>query len=277
MVDIYEYLDYRKLLKALYEERKKENRRFSHRFIGQMVGFSSPGYFLKVIQGKLNLPHDKLLALAKLFRLRKAELRYLELLVNLAHARTDEDKSYWFHQVLAARRGKVKVLTEEQYKLFSRWYYVAIYEMLRYNVTERDSDQLASMLEPPITPARARDAVEVLVKLGLVTEAPNGILEKTDANVSTGEEWAAMAVRAFQKETTRLAARALQKTPKERRDISTITVALSEQSLDIVRDKLRFVRREILELSQADDAADCVYNLNLQLFPVTRKQERVES
>lgn len=277
MIDVYEYLDYRALLKALYEERKGENRRFSHRYIGQMAGFSSSAHFLKVIQGKLNLHHDKLLALAKLFRLKRAELRYLELLVSLAHARTDEDKTYWFHQVLAARRGKVKVLTEEQYKLFSKWYYVVIYEMLRYNLCARDYDRLASMLEPAITPARAREAIEVLVKLGLVTEAPDGILERTDANLSTGEAWVGMAIRAFQKETTRLAGRALQEVPKERRDISTITAALSQRSIDIVRDKLRVFRREILELSKTDEDADCVYNLNLQLFPVTKKQERVES
>ena len=58
MIEPFEYLNYRKLLKDLYDERKAVNSNFSYRFIAQKVGFASAGFFTrKVILSRKTLEH----------------------------------------------------------------------------------------------------------------------------------------------------------------------------------------------------------------------------
>jgi uncharacterized protein (TIGR02147 family) len=53
------------------------------------------------------------------------------------------------------------------------------------------------------------------------------------------------------------------------RDISTLTLSISESSLQRMKEKIRECRRELLEIAKADEHADRVYQLNLQLFPLS--------
>lgn len=49
MVDIFCYTDYRKFLFDFYEAKKRSTPHFSHRYVAQKVGFSSSGFFSKII------------------------------------------------------------------------------------------------------------------------------------------------------------------------------------------------------------------------------------
>ena len=66
-----------------------------------------------------------------------------------------------------------------------------------------------------------------------------------------------------------LAREALYSVPKTHRDISTLTLSISEQGLQHIKEKIKDCRRELLEIAKADENADRVYQLNLQLFPLS--------
>ncbi len=58
--------------------------------------------------------------------------------------------------------------------------------------------------------------------------------------------------------------------PKEERDISTVTVSTSQKCMIAVRERLAQARREILEMIAAEEGVDGVYQVNLQVFPLTK-------
>ncbi len=274
VISPYDYLDYRELLTDLYQDRKSQNRGFSHRYIAKKLGVSSAGYFSKVLTGRIHLSGAMTLAIARLFGFRKHETHYFELLVQYHQADKHEERKYYFERLIGMRRSKAKNLTEEQYELYSNWYCAAILELLDFYMFSDNYAQLASSLEPSITEAQAKKAIAILERLQLIRKNPDGFYEKTDAIISAGENWKSLSIMNFQKETMNLAQRALDAIPKERRDISTLTLSISEDSVERIKEKIRDMRRELLEIARADERTDAVYQVNLQLFPLTAQDGR---
>jgi uncharacterized protein (TIGR02147 family) len=94
----------------------------------------------------------------------------------------------------------------------------------------------------------------------------------TDAHVTTGERWEALAIRDFQKQTIMLSADSLTRDPKQTRDISSLTVSVDQEAFDEIREIIRECRAAIVRrIDQIPDGSrDRVYQLNIQCIPLTR-------
>jgi len=79
-----------------------------------------------------------------------------------------------------------------------------------------------------------------------------------------------VAANAFQHTMATMAQDAIDRFEQHEREFSSITVGLSEGVYKAVLRELAGVRERIIELSSRDHAPDRVYQLNLQLFPLSR-------
>lgn len=131
-MDIFAYSDYRLLLKELYDQRKREDAKFSYRYIAMHAGFKSAGFFSQVLQGKSNISLRIAVSLGKVFKLKGPELEYFENLVHLNQAKTQADRQHFFQRLLSLKQGKPKTLESAQYELFTKWYYLAVHELLSF-------------------------------------------------------------------------------------------------------------------------------------------------
>jgi uncharacterized protein (TIGR02147 family) len=268
-LNLFDYFDYRNLMRDLYKERKAEDAGFSYRSIARRAGFSSAGFFTKILQGKSNISLPLIFKFAEVFKLTKAQTDYFELLVLFAQATSNSEKRHYFEKIVTVRKSKVKTLDPVQFELFDKWYYVAVREILDVYLFSDDYKDLAKKVYPPIKPSEAKEAVETLEKLGLIRRDPNGYYKRLDTIVSSGDEWESLVIQKYQSETIELAREALYAVPKTNRDISTLTLSISESGLQRLKEKIKEYRRELLEIAKADENADRVYQLNLQLFPLS--------
>jgi uncharacterized protein (TIGR02147 family) len=268
-INFFDYFDYRTLMRDLYRERKGEDTRFSYRHIAQKAGFSSAGFFTKVIQGKSNISLPLIFKFAEVFKLTQAQTNYFELLVLFNQATSNSEKRHYFEKIVALRKSKMKTLDPVQFELFGKWYYVAVRELLDVCLFNDDYKDLAKKVYPPIKPSEAKEAIETLEKLRLIRRDPNGYYKRLDAIVSSGDAWESLVIQKYQSDTIELAREALYAVPKTHRDISTLTLSISESGLQRVKEKIKLCRRELLEIAKADENADRVYQLNLQLFPLS--------
>lgn len=273
MIDIYSYFDYRKLLKELYQERKAQDGKFSYRYICLKSGIRSPGYFSNVLAGKSNISLKVVLKLSQVFALKRPEAEYFELLVLFNQAKTHDEKTLLFDRILKLKKSKVKTLDASYYELFSHWYYPAIRECLDFHAFRGDYRELSQMISPAVTPREAERAITVLETLGLIKKNEQGVYERVEALASTGDEVRSMAIVQFQKDTLELAKRSYDAFPLEARDNSTLTISISRRNFPKVKEKIRSMRREILELAKSDDDTDTVFHLNFIAFPLTRWKE----
>jgi uncharacterized protein (TIGR02147 family) len=270
---IFDYLEYREYLKDHYESNKQRNSFFSYRYIAAKTGLDS-SFYVKVLQKQLHISAKALPGLINFLNLNKKESDYFTLLVKFNRARNQDEMKLYFEKLIEFREPRTRALDAEKYEYYSKWYYVAIRELLNYCPFDGDFKSLAAKLNPPISEAKARRALELLVKLGLVKKRDDGYYELTDQFITTGESWNSIAVENYQRETIRLAGESIRRIPKQDRETSTVTVSVSRKCFKVMKERLREVRKELLEMARIDNDPDGVYQINFQVFPLTRADHR---
>jgi uncharacterized protein (TIGR02147 family) len=259
-------------MKELYEERKKENPTFSYRFIAQKVGFTSAGFFTNILQGKRNISAENIFKFAHLFKLKRHETEYFELLVLFDQAKNHEQKKYYFEKILASKRSKIKVTEARQYEFYSQWFYTAVREVLDvYRFDGKDYAELARKVSPAISAAQAKKAIDLLVSMGFIKRCEDGVYRQSDEFITTGYEAPTVAVTNFLMSTTDLAREAIDRYPREERSMSTLTFSCSADGFKNIEERLKTFRREILEIVRADKNRDRVYHVNFHVYPMSKK------
>jgi uncharacterized protein (TIGR02147 family) len=224
-----------------------------------------------VFQGRKNLANASIPHFVKLMKLTQREAEYFKLLVLFNKAKSNDEIRILFEKMLPYIELGARKIESGAYEYYTKWYYAAVREVLAYFPFNADYASLAQMTVPEIGVREAKKAVALLLKLGFIKRSRAGRYELTSRFITTGEEWRSIAVRRFQKETIGLALKALDDVPKEQRDISTVTVTLSEDGFARMREKLKAFRREVLELAHQEGNADAAYHLNLQLIPIGKR------
>jgi uncharacterized protein (TIGR02147 family) len=264
-MDIYDYSDYRLLLRDLYVERKKKDPKFSYRFMATRAGFKSAGFFTQIIQGKTNISIRTALSLATVFKMRAFEVEFFESLVNYNQSKNQADKQHYFQRIISLKRAKLKTLDEGQYLLFTKWYYLAVRELLGIMPFKDEYKELANAILPRITPAEAKEAVKVLEQLNLIRKNPYGIYERLDAALTTGDQWNSIAIT----ETLDLAKASYARVDKEFRAHSTLTLCISNGEFRWIKGELGNLRKKILEMAKNAPNPDRVYQINFNVFPLS--------
>ena len=268
MKKIYDYIDYHEFLKDFYLEHKQENSYFSFRFIGMKLDLD-PGFVAKVMQGKMHLALKSIPKFATFCRLTKRETEYFDCMVKFGRAKNERDVKLYFEKLVSMKGVDARVLEKKQYQFYTKWYYTAVRALLGYYRFSGNYAALAKKLSPAITVEQAKDAVKLLSQLGLVRPDAEGIYRLSNAMISTGEAWHSEAIHAFQMETLALARESLDRHPKELRDISTITVSISHKDLMDIRERAKEFRQSILQLKTGNEEQDVVYQINVQVIPLT--------
>jgi uncharacterized protein (TIGR02147 family) len=274
MTDIFEYLEYQDFLRDHYAHSKSRHRFFSFRYIALKTGLDA-SFYVKVLNKQKHISDTAIPALAGFLKFNKRESEYFAMLVRFNKAKRPEQERLYFEKLLSLRNPVTKKLDKDNYDYFSSWRNVAVWEELKVISFKGNFSDLAARLNPPITATQAKSSIQLLEKLGMVSREKDGTYRATEQFVSSDGVTRAMAVRAFQKEMSMLAAGAIERIPKEKRDISTLTLSTSTACLEAIRERLTEVRQEIMEMVKKDGEAEEVYQLNFQIFPLTsnRKME----
>jgi uncharacterized protein (TIGR02147 family) len=271
-MNVFEYLDYRLFLKEFYEERKKENSFFSYRFIGQKVGMD-PGYLVKVLQGRYHIAEASIEKFASLCKLNEKEGAYFSALVSFGKAKSERQIKVYFEKLLSLKNVKARHIEASQYEFYQKWCYSAVRALVGFCGFRGDYKELAERLSPPISVWDAKKAIGLLERLNLIRK-DRGTYTLTDAVITTGKEWKSIAVREFQRQTIDLARESLDRHAKEIRDISTVTIAIASNDLAEIKERIQEFRNTILGVAADNQNPDCVYQLNVQLIPLTKVERK---
>jgi uncharacterized protein (TIGR02147 family) len=270
-LSIYEYLDYRQYIEA-YCSRKKEMRRgFSYRVFCRKAGIRSAGYLSDVVAGKRNLTQANVEKFAKAMDLDGKAQAYLDLLVSYKHAKTAEAKQSVYALLMESLPLRIQRLRQSQLDYFSKWYNVAIRELLSVRACKDDYRAIAMLLHPPIAPAQAESAMALLHRLGLIEKDGEGNWKSRHVSlVSKGEDADSMLFRVFRKEMASKGAEALDLVPAHLQTCFNMTMSLSPAGMERLVECMKQFHRRALETVQSDSGEDRVIQVNLHMFPLTQ-------
>jgi uncharacterized protein (TIGR02147 family) len=268
MPNIYAYIDYRKFLLDVMAEKKLGNPRYSCRLLSRRLGISA-ATFVRILNGKRNISKKLLPEFIGYFKLRERAAEYFSLLVELAHVKGAEKKNLVYQKILDFRSERIKNILPKQYSLFEKNYLVALREIIDIMGGIDDARSLGRCLRPPISGKEAEKGVRTLLNLNLIAEGENKRFYMPETLLTTGEKWESVAIQRYQDEMIKLAENALMKYPKEERDISTLTLGISSEEITRIKEIIRRARQEILAVAESSKKREYVYQLNVQLFPMS--------
>jgi uncharacterized protein (TIGR02147 family) len=275
MPSLFHYQDYRKFLADYYQEKKTSVHSFSYQNFSRKAGFSSKSFVFNVIKGKKTLSRASVVRLCEAMNLSRTEAAYFENLVYFNQAANFTERNFYFERLnairpLTAEASVARNLRKDQYEFYSQWYHAVIRSLIDLYPSIRDPKVLAKMVYPSVSPKQARKSIELLLRLGLIKKRPNGVYAINSKILSTGQELQSLAVQQFHLACMELAAKALRELPQDKRNISGLTLGISRKTYDTICDEIIAFQDKILALAENDEGSNGVYQLNFNLFPVSK-------
>lgn len=270
---VFEYLDYRAFMRDLYAAKKAESAKFSFRFFARKAGFSSSNFLKLVMDGDRNLGPTAIERVASALKLDKDEGAFFADLVAMNQAQTVSERNRAFERVAANRRFRAaRKLDGPLFEYLTRWYYPVIRELAARADFIDDPAWVASQLLPAIETREARAALKTLEKLGLLVRDEAGRLVRGEASLTTGHEVRHVVVPAYHLQMIERAAKAVETVEPDHRDVSSLTVCIRSTTLPDLKAKIRRFREEMLDRCDSDPSPERVYQLCIQLFPLSVDQ-----
>jgi len=269
------YLEYRDYLRDYYTLKKEANTHFSLRYFGSKIAID-PSHLVKIFQHQRHIGNSSVEKIIIHCGLSGSDAEYFANLVRFNKSKSDRDSKIYYEKLLSLKGVGSRSLDKHQYEYYTQWYHSAILTLLDFYPFTNDYAALAAKLSPVITESKARRSVALLHKLGLIrkrdnsTDGNGGTWELTHKLITTGDHCRSIAVKSFQEATIQLAKESLERHPPEKRNISTVTITVAEKNIDRVNEIIREARESILKLAYDETLPDKVYQLNIQLFPLTQ-------
>ncbi len=271
MKPIFSYIDYRWYLKEYYEEQKVNSRCFSYRYFSMKAGINSPSFLKQVIESKRNLTPltiNKFIIALKHTEKEAAYFRHL-VLFNQAKSATEKQEHYVIMLSMMHTVKELK-LNALQHEYYNHWFVPIVRELVcLYNFRD-DFKKIAEMVIPSIQPGDARYALKLLNKLGMIEQMSDGSYRQTDTAIMSDSSIDRMAVRSFNREMIKKAESSLDTISVDHRQIYGMTIGISKECYDVLTAEMQAFRDRVVTIVNNDMRSDCVYQLNLQLFPLSK-------
>lgn len=267
-LNIFEFSDYRKYLRAWIANARKEKTSNVSR-VAEVLGVHTT-LISHVLSGTKDLSQEHLIILSREFRLTKTERDYFLALLNVAKAGTAELKEYWIEKqnsILAeknkigTRIGDHEELTEtEKTTFYSSWIYLAVFAAS--SISEGQTvTQIATRFG--LSRDYAEEILDFLVRAG--------ICEKFRDHYKPGKTMVYVPNSSphVVKHHTNWRIKAIQKMDKrkEKELFFTFPMSIGSKDFDIAREKIAAVIKEITQLCRDSEPTE-VACLNIDLFQI---------
>jgi uncharacterized protein (TIGR02147 family) len=274
MNSIFSYINYRLFLSDYYREHKKKSRFFSYRYFAQKAGINSPNFLKQIIESKRNLTPLTIDKFITALKFTEKEANFFRHLVLFNQAKSAKDKQLHYTVMVSMMHTvKEQRLNALQHEYFNHWFVPVIREIVNLYDFKENYKELAAAVTPSITVREARYAVKLLKNLKMIEQLPDGTFRQTATAIVSDSSIARMAVRSFNREMLGKAEAALNDIPVEERQIYGVTVGVSKACYDVLAAEMAAFRDRVVSIVNSDKRSDRVYQLHLQLFPLSKKLE----
>ncbi len=268
--DIYEYVNYREYLRDFYEAGKEAGSAVSYRYLARKAGFSSPNFFKLVMDGERNISADSVEKFADALDLEGEQRRFFADLVAFNQAESEEARNEAFERIAARQRFReARRIDSTMFEYLSNWYHPAIRELAARPDFRADPAWIAETLTPSITEQQAEQSLDLLFEMGLLVRGDDGKIARGEPSLTTGHEVGSLAIKNYHRQMLERASASIEAFDSEVRDISALTVCIDAEMVDEFKERIHAFRETLLHLADETDDPEAIYQLNVQLFPLT--------
>ncbi len=259
-----ENMTYRTIIQEELNFRVKENSSYSLRAFSRDLGIS-PSQLSEVLKGKIGLSGKKAIQIASKIGLTNNEIELFKSMVEIEHGRSEKIIEN-AKKVLASKKfsSNFKGLSLDGFKLISDWEHFAILSTMELDDYDGSSAYIAKKLNLNIS--SVEECIKRLLKLDII-DLRDGKFIPTGEMFTTTHDIQSSALKKFHKQHLHKSVESIDSIPVEKRDITTMTMAIDESKLPEAKELIRNFRRDLCQFLEKDKKNN-VYNLNIQLIPL---------
>lgn len=266
------HLEYQTYLKAVYTYLKENLPSYSYIQFAEDLGLSRSNVAYLIIKGQRPLSNKAGERIATQLDLCGREKNYFRLLVQYKNAANAHQQDELFQKLVALKSQTLEsVDLKSQLDFFNEWYHIAIYELASLPHFRSDPVWIADHLRPRARPEQARKSLQLLEALKLLRwDKTKGRHVPTKTHITTGDEIASVAVIRYHHNTIDIGKESITLVPEDLRDISSITMSVPANLVPKLKEEISLFRKKLLALAEDSSSRNTVYQMNIQLFPVSK-------
>lgn len=280
-----EYMDYRLFLADFYRAKKALTRLsirpYSYAIFSAAADIKSPNYLKMIIEGKRNLSMDMVSKFAKACAFNKAQTDEFRLLVIFNQSEDPADRNYALKQLSEYRVDQKLKQGELDRKVFEKvpnWIGWIIYALVDQEGVTFETSQLKDLLRGKASESEINDALENLIRTGELVRDPQTQKIAKGKPTEAPEEIPSALVRKLQMQLMYLGLESLYQDNATEREFGSLTLSLTEKEFEEIKFKLRQMRKSLHKenaIARMSAKGERVYQLNLQLFPVSNAAKKL--
>ncbi|MEN0059107.1 MAG: TIGR02147 family protein [Bdellovibrio sp.] len=275
-----DYMDYRQFLSDFYKFKRKSSkgslRAYNYAVFSAAANIKSPNYLKMIIEGKRNLSDDMIGKFGKALGFMKEQVEELRLLVHFTQATDPAERNMYLkklseHRVSSKlRSGEIDRKTWEKVPNWVTW---MVYAMVDQEGVTFDTATLKSLFRGKASEEEIENALNTLISSGELRRDENtGEIKKNRTLIESPEDVPVALVRKLQSQLMYLGLESLYQDQPTEREFGTLTLSLTKTEFEEIKFKLRQMRKSLHKdnsIARMKGKGERVYQLNIQLFPVT--------
>jgi uncharacterized protein (TIGR02147 family) len=281
------YTDYRQFLRDFYEYRRAQTRAslrpYSYATFAAAADIRSPNYLKLIIDGQRNLSPEMAKKFARAIGLGKEDTEEFVALVDFTQATEPLERNRYL-KILADIRVRQQLksgeINAETWEKVPSWVTWVINALVDQKAVQFTPERLAEVMRGKARPEEIRRSLERLMSSGeLVCDAETGEVTRGRELMNGSENVPVALVRKLQTELIYLGLESLFRDPPQDREFGAQTLALTGDEFDLLKFELRQFRKrwfKDVSVARKTTKGDRVFQLNIQLFPVTESAQSLE-
>ncbi len=269
--NIQNYHDYLEFLKDWTEYLKDQESRFSLRKLAKEAGIAS-GYLPMCFSRKRTLSLKFYEKIKPLLKLSTKEKQFLDLLRIIAESEQPSERVQALTDLQKLNDYKKNHHSElEAHQYLSRWYYVAIRELVNLPEFSVEPAWIQERLRGRISQKEITEGLDFLIKFGFILKDTSGRYNVVEKQLSCHEGVYKISLGEFHRQMLDIAKISIDDVSRDERLLLGHTVALSKEQYENVQAILREAINKIETVDSKSKNESEVYQIEIAAFPLTKK------
>jgi uncharacterized protein (TIGR02147 family) len=257
-------LNYREFLLKELKKRRGENPAYSLRAFSRDLRVSI-SRMSEVLTGKTGLSVERAKSFAEYFGWPAEQTNLFLDLVEAEHSRSRLSREL-AKKRLQQRSPVAREMPGEEFSLIAEWYYVPLIELLQTKPAQYTPAFLGARLG--LDEITATTALMKLQEMGLIAWR-EGLLVPTNEIRTTTKGVPSSATRKFHRQILQKAEASLETQSLDKRIVTSAVMAMDQQQLEMVQERIRLFRNELMKDLEAAPAKNAVYCMTVSFFEMT--------
>ncbi|MFZ9520488.1 MAG: TIGR02147 family protein [Silvanigrellaceae bacterium] len=275
-INVCDFMDYKVYFRAIYDVAKKEKAGYTYILFTEELGLGKSNLMNLIVNGQRKMSRKNAQIVVGALGLVLERRRYFLKLIELDNRRNMKKREEVLEKIIEIRGESIEdEHTRRQLDFYSHWLHGIVFEMVAIDNLKHTPEAMTHRLVPHASVDDVKASLELLVKLGLVSfHAESGSYSKNQDHFIMDDKIQHLGPIAFHNKMIELARDALVRVSEEDRDVSSMTLAVPRLAVEKLKGLVERFQEEVLAMAGEFSNHDEVYQLNIQLFPLTAKQKR---